>query len=58
MKMKKVNSIDNYDYYIGKENSIAIFNIVLKSNEVPKGGYYNKEYIAKIKNVNVSGFKI
>lgn len=54
--MNKVNSLYKYDYYVGKSNNRTTYNIVPKGSNKPTGGYYSKEYISKIKNVNIFGF--
>jgi mannose-6-phosphate isomerase-like protein (cupin superfamily) len=52
--MKKVESHDGYDFYIGKDNQNTLYNIVPKGQKIPEGGYRNKEYIEKIKHVKFS----
>lgn len=49
--MKKVANINGYDYYIGKGKKGIYYNIVPDNQPAPKGGYYSKEYILKIKNL-------
>lgn len=52
--MRKVNSFNNdrgasYDYYVGEENGKPFYNIVPGGQKPPQGGYFNKNYILKTK---------
>lgn len=52
--MRKIHSDFRYDFYIGsvtKENGdiCTIYNIVPHKTLAPKGGYYNMQWIEKIK---------
>lgn len=50
--MTKINTANNYDYYMGwDEKNVPFYNIVPKGNQAPSGGYYSDAYICKIKNV-------
>lgn len=49
--MKKVATSNGYDYYIGQSKKGTYYNIVPIGSQVPKGGYYSKEYILNIKQV-------
>jgi len=49
--MKHVATFGNYNYFIGNSKKGTFYNIVPIGQPAPKGGYYNKEYILKIKQV-------
>ena len=52
--MTKIGSNENYDFYMGMHSvndKRPVYNIVLKNSPKPEGGYLNKSYIEKIKNV-------
>jgi len=49
--MKKVATFGGYDYYTGQTKKGTYYNIVLKDEPAPKGGYYSKEHILKVKGV-------
>ena len=49
--MKKVATLNGYDYYMGKSKKGIYYNIVLANTSAPKGGYYSKEYICNDKQV-------
>jgi hypothetical protein len=52
--MKKVNTANGYDFYVGKdkEKNIWYYNIVPQGSPSPAGGYYSKHHIASIKKVS------
>ena len=49
--MEKVNSNGTHDFYVGKEdlNEIKYYNIVPCGAPAPQGGFYDAEYILKVK---------
>ena len=49
--MKKVASLNGYNYYMKQSKKGIYYNIAPDSQPTPKGGYYSKDYILKIKNV-------
>ena len=50
--MKKVLTKHGYDFYVGQWYSDSpIYNIKPEGSEQPKSGYYNYEYLEKIKGV-------
>jgi len=50
-KMKKVATANGYDYYAGKSKKGTCYNLVPTNEPAPAGGYYNSDYICKIKQV-------
>ena len=56
--MKKVNTANGYDFYIGKDNekNIWYYNIVPKGSPAPEGGYYSKQHIAGVKGASATLF--
>ena len=50
-EMTKIGSSNKYDFYSGfdKGKNKPFHNIVPKGQKAPEGGYYEKEYIEKIK---------
>lgn len=49
--MKKVAEFNGYSYYIGNDKKGTYYNIVPSNQQPPKGGYYTKEHILKVKNL-------
>lgn len=50
-QFKKVGEFNNYCYWIGKDsNGKTVYNIAPKGQTV-SGGYFDKNYILKIKNL-------
>ena len=49
--MDKVKTENGYDFYTAKEGNRTIYNIVLEGEQPPKGGYYIKHSIEKLKKV-------
>jgi hypothetical protein len=50
--MRKVLTLNRYDYYIGRDtDGKYYYNIVPSGSEAPGGGYYNKSFIARLKGV-------
>lgn len=49
----KLNTADGYDFYIGSDTRHKIlYNIVPQGTPAPKGGYYDRENIAKVNGVS------
>ena len=49
--MKKVATLNGYDYYIGQSKKGVFYNLVPEGQPAPNGGYYNSNYICKVKGV-------
>lgn len=47
--MNQVANLNGYNYYIGKSKKGTYYNITPDNQPAPKGGYYSKEYILKVK---------
>ena len=59
LKFKKVNTAGDYDFYIAvDENGKPLYNIMPKDSPIPGGGYYDKEYVAKARNVDSINFTV
>ena len=57
--MKKINTVQGYDFYVGKDESKNFkpwYNIVKSGSPAPTTGYYSPELIAKQKKINVAFF--
>lgn len=58
-KFKLVNSAGDYDFYVGTDNrDQPLYNVIPKGEKIPTGGYYDKEYISNIKNVDSINFTV
>lgn len=49
--MKKVANLNGYNYYMKQSKKGIYYNITPDNQPAPKGGYYSKDYILKVKNV-------
>lgn len=48
--MKKVNTVQGYDFYVGQDESKNFkpwYNIAKCGEQVPTKGFYSAEYVAK-----------
>ena len=47
--MKKIATLNGYNYFTGNSAKGTFYNIVPIDQQPPKGGYYSKEYILQVK---------
>jgi len=67
MKMTKIKSAvqnnqahffaSEYDLYVGDDNGKSVYNIIPKGEDAPTTGYYDKEYICKVKHIDTKWFE-
>ena len=50
--MNLISTVNDYDFYSARDiNGKEFYNVVPKGSSKPTGGYYNSDYIAKVKGV-------
>jgi hypothetical protein len=54
--MTYIKTVNIYDLYIGTDKKEPYYNAVPTGSPPPKGGYYSKEFIIRVKNLPKGSF--